>query len=121
MKGITPNMNDTEHPNRQQAQQSYLNQVNVHKHHTPQHTVPVQSAYFTSSPLPRNGLQSLQAASVYHFSHHHHHHHHHSQQVTDDFEFNFERLIDSTLFSLFSLHYRLQEEDNQDLKHIVKI
>ncbi|UJR37294.1 hypothetical protein I4U23_030003 [Adineta vaga] len=82
--GITPAMNDTDHPNRQQAQQSYLNQVNVHKHHTPQHTVPVQSAFFTSSPIPRSSLSSLQAANVYHFSHHHHHHSHHShlsQQV----------------------------------------
>ncbi|CAF3727220.1 unnamed protein product [Adineta steineri] len=74
--GLTPAMNDTDHPNRQQAQQSYLNQVNVHKHHTPQHTVPVQSAYFTTSPLSRNGLSSVSSANIYHFSHQH------SQQIS---------------------------------------
>jgi hypothetical protein len=62
-------MNDTDHPNRPQTQQGYLNQVNVHKHHTPQHTVPVQSAYITSSPILRNGLSPSSTANIYHFSH----------------------------------------------------
>jgi hypothetical protein len=52
-----------------QQQQNFLNQVNVHKHHTPQHTVPVQSTYLASPPITRNGLSPSSPPNIYHFSH----------------------------------------------------
>ena len=69
--GIPPTTNGSDHPHRQQSQQqqNYLNQVNVHKHHTPQHTVPVQSTYLASPPVSRNGLSPSSPANIYHFSH----------------------------------------------------
>ena len=53
---------------RQQGQPPYLNQVTVNKHHTPQHTVPVQSGYLVGSAMGRNGLSPSSTASIYHFS-----------------------------------------------------
>lgn len=72
---MQPTMNGSDQHHRPQTQQSYLNQVNVHKHHTPQHTVPVQSAYLASPPIQRNGLSPSLTQNIYHFNHHH------SQQV----------------------------------------
>ena len=80
-----PPQNNSDHSHRQQQQQqqqqqqTYLNQVNVHKHHTPQHTVPVQSTYLSSPPISRNGLSSSTTANIYHFS----------QQVKHSFEKDF--------------------------------
>jgi len=80
LSGLPPTTNGSDHPNRQQSQQPiYLNQVNVHKHHTPQHTVPVQSTYLVSPPISRNGLSPSKPANIYHFSHHN------SQQVKKNF------------------------------------
>jgi hypothetical protein len=64
-EGLPPTMNGLDHSHRQQP---YLNQVNVHKHHAPQHTIPVQSAFLASPPVARNGLSPSSSANVYHFS-----------------------------------------------------
>ena len=61
-------MNGSDYSHRQQGQQPYLNQVTVNKHHTPQHTVPVQSAYLVGSAMGRNGLSPSSTASIYHFA-----------------------------------------------------
>lgn len=65
--GLPPTTNGADHPHRSQ---NYLNQINVHKHHSSQHTVPVQSAYLASPPVSRNIPSSSVAANVYHFSQH---------------------------------------------------
>lgn len=73
---LPPTNNGSDHPHRSQ---NYLNQINVHKHHSTQHTVPVQSAYLASPPISRNHHPSSTPANVYHFS----------QQVIEFFpEFN---------------------------------
>ena len=64
--GLPPTSNGSEHPHRSQ---NYLNQINVHKHHTPQHTVPVQSSFLSSPSASRNGQPSSTTANIYHFSH----------------------------------------------------
>lgn len=65
--GLPPTANGSDHPHRSQ---NYLNQINVHKHHTPQHTVPVQSTYLSSPLTSRNGGQAPSTtANIYHFSH----------------------------------------------------
>ena len=63
--GLPPTTNGSDHPHRSQ---NYLNQINVHKHHSSQHTVPVQSAYLASSPVSRNIPSSSVSGNVYHFS-----------------------------------------------------
>jgi hypothetical protein len=68
--GHPPPTNGADHTHRQQT---YLNQVNVHKHHTPQHIVPVQSTYLGSPPVSRNGKSPSTTANVYHFSQHNSH------------------------------------------------
>lgn len=72
ISAVQPAANNIDHSHRPQP---YLNQVNVHKHHAPQHTVPVQAAYVSSSPVSRNGLSPSLGANVYHFNPHN------SQQV----------------------------------------
>jgi hypothetical protein len=86
-------VNGADHQHRQQTPQTYLNQVNVHKHHTPQHTVPVQSAYLSSPPNSRNGL-SPSSTNIYHFSQHN------SQQVKFFFSRNvlYLFILDSNIF-----------------------
>ena len=61
-------MNNLGHPHRQLTHQPYLNQVTVHKHHMPQHTVPVQSAYLAASPVSKADLSSSSSANIYHFN-----------------------------------------------------
>ncbi|CAF4982686.1 unnamed protein product, partial [Rotaria socialis] len=72
VKAVQPTMvNGSDHLHRQQQlQQPYLNQVNVHKHHVPQHTVPVQAGYLASPPVSRNGISPSLTANIYHFNHH---------------------------------------------------
>ena len=62
---LPPTTNGSDHLHRSQ---NYLNQINVHKHHTTQHTVPVQSAYLASPPVSRNFHPSSTSANIYHFS-----------------------------------------------------
>jgi hypothetical protein len=101
--GLPPATNGSDHPHRQPT---YLNQVNVHKHHTPQHTVPVQSAYLASSPVSRNGLSPLTSANIYHFP----------QQV----EFFHFPPPKKTLF-ICRLFHLLLEEENLDIIPNVKM
>ncbi|CAF5073481.1 unnamed protein product, partial [Rotaria magnacalcarata] len=50
MNGLDHLHRQQQQQQQQQPQQPYLNQVNVHKHHVPQHTVPVQAGYLVSPP-----------------------------------------------------------------------
>jgi hypothetical protein len=103
-------VNGADHQHRQQTPQTYLNQVNVHKHHTPQHTVPVQSAYLSSPPNSRNGL-SPSSTNIYHFSQHN------SQQV----KFFFSKKGFISVYFRFQ-HLPPEEEVNQDIIiHSVKM
>ena len=63
---LTAPVNGADH--RSTGQAPYLNQVSVHKHHTPQHAVPVQSTYLTGPSAGRNGLAPPANGSIYHFS-----------------------------------------------------
>ncbi|CAF2092420.1 unnamed protein product [Rotaria magnacalcarata] len=70
MNGLDHLHRQQQQQQQQQPQQPYLNQVNVHKHHVPQHTVPVQAGYLVSPPVSRNGISPSLTANIYHFNHH---------------------------------------------------